>query len=411
MLVDFQQHYTPPELLKGNADAVSVHVDQDGNPNYLLNPLLADLTSHVRVMDQAGIDAGVLTCGSGFDQPDLATCRLINDRMRQAEQAHPGRFIGLAHVPALKPAEAAAELKRCAVDLGFPGVVIASELQDQPLDAEDLKPFWKACADLGLYVFIHPLPRVIRWGRMDADDLGRMLGWEFSLMTATVRIINSGLLDELPALKIQFSHFSGGIGRYLGRIRGFQQRDKWGTAKIARHGRRPPKPFDHYLDHRLYYDIAGWAGPDHAAEWGADWVRFGIEELAFSQLVFATDYPQAVREASEVAAYIEAVRGARRQRPRARRRRQCRKAHPRSGATARQARTERRARCAHERQADVDDANAFDPAAHGWEIVNNTPFGDLVGPIWRHETPSGCAGVLSSRRNISTAPAICTAAC
>ena len=74
----------------------------------------------------------------GFDQPDLAICRLINDRMREAEKAHPGRFIGLAHVPALKPAEAAAELKRCAVELGFPGVVIASELQDQPLDAEAL---------------------------------------------------------------------------------------------------------------------------------------------------------------------------------------------------------------------------------------------------------------------------------
>jgi uncharacterized protein (TIGR00369 family) len=30
---------------------------------------------------------------------------------------------------------------------------------------------------------------------------------------------------------------------------------------------------------------------------------------------------------------------------------------------------------------------AFDPAAHGWQIINNTPFGDLVGPIWKHETP------------------------
>ncbi len=309
MLIDFQQHYTPKDLLKGDPNKATVDLDRDGNPHYLLNPLLADLNAHVRAMDAAGIDAGVLTCGSGFDQPDVATCRLINDHMREAERAYPGRFIGLAHVPALKPMEAAAELKRCAVELGFPGAVIASELQDQPLDAEGLRPFWNSCADLGLYVFIHPLPRVIRWGRMDADDLGRMLGWEFSLMTATVRIINSGLLDELPTLKIQFSHFSGGIGRYLGRIRGFQQRDKWGTGKIARHGRRPPKPFDHYLDHRLYYDIAGWAGPDHAAEWGADWVRFGTEELAFSQLVFATDYPQAVRDAGEVAAYTQAVRG------------------------------------------------------------------------------------------------------
>ena len=50
---------------------------------------------------------------------------------------------------------------------------------------------------------------------MDADDLWRMLGWEFSLMVATVRLINSGLLDEFPSLKIQVAHFSGGIARYL----------------------------------------------------------------------------------------------------------------------------------------------------------------------------------------------------
>jgi len=35
-----------------------------GNPNYLLNPLLADLAAHIRMMDRAGIDAGVLSCGS-----------------------------------------------------------------------------------------------------------------------------------------------------------------------------------------------------------------------------------------------------------------------------------------------------------------------------------------------------------
>jgi predicted TIM-barrel fold metal-dependent hydrolase len=309
MLIDFQQHYTPPELLKGEPGKVTVDLDRDGNPHYLLNPLLADLAAHVRMMDESGIDAGVLTCGSGFDQPDIAICRLINDRLGEAEKAHPGRFIGLAHVPALKPAEAAAELKRCAVELGFPGAVIASELQDLPLDAEELRPFWKACAELNLYVFIHPLPRVIRWARMDADDLGRMLGWEFSLMTAAVRLINSGLLDDLPSLKIHLSHFAGGIGRYRGRIRGFQAREKWGTAQLARHGRRPKAPFEHYLDHRLFYDIAGWAGPDGAAELGEHWVRFGLQELALSQLVFASDYPQAVREPAEVAAYVKAVRG------------------------------------------------------------------------------------------------------
>ena len=197
------------------------------------------------MMQRAGIDAAVLSCGEGFDQPNLAICRLINDRLRQAEQDYPGRFIGLAHVPALDPEKAALELKRCAIELGFPGAVIASELQGQSLDAESLRPFWRAAADLGLYVLIHPLPRVISWQHMDADDLGRMLGWEFSLMVATVRLINSGLLDELPSLNIQISHFAGGIGRYLPRIRGLQQREKSGTASLPRHNR-----------HRLFYDCA-----------------------------------------------------------------------------------------------------------------------------------------------------------
>jgi Amidohydrolase len=112
-----------------------------------------------------------------------------------------------------------------------------------------LRPFWKAAANLGLYVFVHPLPRVISWNAMDADDLGRMLGWEFSLMVATVRIINSGLLDELPTLKVQFSHFAGGLAQYLPRIRGLQQREKAGTASIPCHGRQPREAFEYYLRH------------------------------------------------------------------------------------------------------------------------------------------------------------------
>jgi predicted TIM-barrel fold metal-dependent hydrolase len=306
MIVDFQHHYTPPELMEREGNAV--RLDENGNPNYRFNALLADLPAHVGMMDKAGIDIAVLSCGTGFDQPDLATCRLINDRMHQAQRDYPGRFIGLAHVPALDPNQAASELRRCAVELGFPGAVIASELQGQALDCEGLRPFWKAAADVGLYVFIHPLPRVIRWAHMDADDLGRMLGWEFSLMVATVRIINSGLLDEFPTLKVLVSHFAGGIGRYLPRIRGLQNREKSGTASVPRHGRQPPKPFDHYLHYRLLYDCAGWSGPDHAAERGADWVRMGLSEMPAAQVVFSTDYPQAVGDEAEVAAYVDAVR-------------------------------------------------------------------------------------------------------
>jgi len=308
MIVDFQHHYTPPELMERGEGDGTIRLDENGNPNHRFNPVLADLSAHVRMMDRAGIDVAVLSCSTGFDQPNPATCGLINDHMHQAEQDYPGRFIGLAHVPALDLHAAAIELKRCAVELGFPGVVIASEVQGQQLDTKDLRGFWRTAADLGLYVFIHPLPRVISWSAMDADDLGRMLGWQFSLMVATVRLINCGLLDELPTLKIQLAHFAGGIARYLPRIRGLQQRESAGTASIPRHGRQPREPFEHYLRQRLFYDCAGWSGRGHAAEHGGEWVRSGLAELSATQTVFATDYPQAVNDDNEVAAYIAAVR-------------------------------------------------------------------------------------------------------
>ena len=33
------------------------------------------------------------------------------------------------------------------------------------------------------------------------------------------------------------------------------------------------------------------------------------------------------------------------------------------------------------------ETKTLDPAADGWQLVDNTPFGDLVGPIWRRDTP------------------------
>jgi predicted TIM-barrel fold metal-dependent hydrolase len=308
MIVDFQHHYTPPELLE-QGDAGILRLDEHGNPVYKLNPLLADLSAHIRMMDRAGIGAAVLSCGSGFDQTNIGTCRVINDRMRQAERDYPGRFIGLGHVPAFDAEACGVELKRCAVELGFPGVVIASELQGRALDAEGLRPFWRRCAELNLYVYIHPLPRVIAWPQMYVDDLGRMLGWEFSLMVAVVRLINSGLLDELPNLRVHVSHFGGGIGRYLPRIRGLQDRDRNGTASLLNHGRTPRRSFDHYLEERLVFDCCGWSSADRAAEEGAVWIRAGLAELPNSRIVFATDYPQGVQDDEQVARYVDAVRG------------------------------------------------------------------------------------------------------
>jgi len=308
MIVDFQHHYTPREILKGKPGEVSARLDANGNPSYLLNPLLADLDAHVRMMERARIDVAVLSCGEGFDNPDPAGCRFINDMMRKAETDYPGRFVGLAHLPALDATAGAKELARAIEELGFPGVTIGSELQGRPLDDPALDWLWSACERRRIYVFVHPLPRVIAWNQMYADDLGRVLGWEFSLATAALRMMNAGVFDRFPALVIQFAHHAGGLGRYLSRARGFAERERWGTAAVPGHNRRPAKPYDHYIRERIFVDCAGWVGPKNSAAQGIEWIKFGLLEFPSSQTVFATDYPQAIRDDEEVAAYTDAVR-------------------------------------------------------------------------------------------------------
>src|SRR5690348_3402079 len=135
MIIDFQHHFTPRPLYHGPEKIVGKLQAQfrgDGNPAHTPNPLLVDLDAHIAMMDEAGVDAAVLSSPPGFDS-DLATCRTINDAAAEAVRSYPGRFIGQAHVPALGGKEALAEMARCREELGFPGVVITSEPQGQPL--------------------------------------------------------------------------------------------------------------------------------------------------------------------------------------------------------------------------------------------------------------------------------------
>jgi len=88
---------------------------------------------------------------------------------------------------------------------------------------------------------------------------------------------------------------------------GFSNGEEWdGDNSAAWPATR--KAVDHYLRNRLFYDCAGWSGPDMPPSGAPKWVRIGMAELPVSQLVFATDYPQAVRDTDEVLAYVDAVR-------------------------------------------------------------------------------------------------------
>jgi 2,3-dihydroxybenzoate decarboxylase len=180
-------------------------------------------------------------------------------------------------------------------------VVITSETNDLYLDAPQFESFWTECEKLGLFVFVHPALKLNQTRQFDGYDTARSVGREFSLVMATIRLINSGVFDRHPALMVHMSHLGGGLSTLLGRIRSYQDKEFWGTTDNARHGMKAQEDFDHYLQNNMVFDTAGFCGAMGA-------VKAALIEIPASRIVFATDYPQEIRERHAVREFVQELR-------------------------------------------------------------------------------------------------------
>jgi len=301
MIVDFQHHFTPRELIKDDpGDRLILHYDAQGAPSYTIHRLLYDLDEHVAMMDLAGIDAAWLTSAQGMCA-DLDVSRLVNDKAQKAAHDYPGRFIGAAHAHPLGGPDALKELNRCRSEFGCDGVVITSETDGLFLDSPRFEPFWREAAKLGMFVFVHPALKLNYSQQFDGFDTARSVGREFSLIMATIRLINSGVFDRHPNLIVHMAHLSGGMASMLGRIRSYQDKKFWGTKDNARHGAKAEKDFDYYLRHNMVFDTAGFAGAITS-------VNTALVEIPADRIVFATDYPQEIRAREAVRDFVRDLR-------------------------------------------------------------------------------------------------------
>lgn len=301
MLIDFQHHFVPRELVsEEDRGGVGLRLDASGAPRMTPNALLSDLDEHIAMMDLAGIDAAFITCPPAMCA-DFEYSRQVNGYAQKAERDYPRRFIGAAHVNPLGGKNALRELARCSVELGFPGAVITSEIDGVFIDDPALEPFWEELCRRDMFVFVHPALTPAVSSSLNAYDMGRSIGREFSLIAATLRLIDSGLLDRHPQLRILMSHFGGGIATMLGRIRKFQDRAFFGTANHPLHGKLPACNLDFYLQERIVFDTAGVCGAITS-------VSSSLAELSPNWIVFGTDYPQEIRSREDIVSFVSDLR-------------------------------------------------------------------------------------------------------
>src|SRR5436305_1028890 len=138
LVIDVHHHWIPDEHYR----RPELHVHQDEEVIHeadrfrirragvqLFSPprMTARMDEQLKAMDRAGVDQAALHVGVWLDWVDIKAARLINDRLAELDSRYPGRIIPLAHVPPLDH-EAARELKRAIVDLGFKGVAMNTHI-------------------------------------------------------------------------------------------------------------------------------------------------------------------------------------------------------------------------------------------------------------------------------------------
>src|SRR5437588_6455525 len=150
--------------------------------------------------------------------------RFLNDDIAETVRKYPKRFVGLGTLPMQAPELAVRELERCVHELGFRGVQIGSNVNQQNLNAESLLPVFARAEELGAAVFVHP------WEMFGRNELGQYwMPWLVAMPAETTRAIVSlicgGVLEKFPKLRICFAHGGGTFPLTIGRIeQGFRCR-------------------------------------------------------------------------------------------------------------------------------------------------------------------------------------------
>lgn len=154
----------------------------------------------------------------------LDFARLLNDHLAEVVRERPQRFAGLGTVPLQDPQAAIGELERCMGELGLRGVEIGTHVNFWNLDAPELFPFFRRCAELNAAVFVHP------WDMVGQDVMPKywlpwLVGMPAEGARAAASLLFGGVLSRLPNLKICLAHGGGALPFTLGRIEhGFRER-------------------------------------------------------------------------------------------------------------------------------------------------------------------------------------------
>ncbi|MBO0826245.1 MAG: amidohydrolase [Streptosporangiales bacterium] len=290
LTVDVHNHFIPPTVISDarrgagfdglRVETVDGHeelVHRQGY-HYPLDPVFFDVEKRLAAMDKAGTDISVISIAPTlfmyWAAPDETAefARRANDALASLTAESGGRLVGIATLPMQDTDAAVTELRRAVEDLGMPGAEIGPAVEGRPLDDAGVRPVLATASTLGVPLVFHPYYVGAQPGLSDFY-LTNLIGNPLQSTVSAARLIFSGVLDELPDLRVVLMHGGGYLPYQIGRLdHGHDVRPECVGC------RRPPSA---YLD-RFWCDTVTHAPTP---------LRFLLDLVGPSHVVFGTDFP------------------------------------------------------------------------------------------------------------------------
>lgn len=234
-------------------------------------------------MDKEGVDIQVLSpipvTFSYWADPDAALemSKIQNDFIAETVKQNPTRFIGLGTVPMQDADTAIREMERCINELGLKGIEIGTNINGLNLDDPSFTKFFEMAEKWNVPLFVHPWETLGR-ERFPRHNFMYTVGMPSETALAAASLINGGIIERYPNLKLCFAHGGGSFPYILPRLD-----QGWNVWPHLRQTEHPPS----YYAKNFYFDSLNYDPMN---------LRYLIERFGHDKIVMGSDYPFLLRE-------------------------------------------------------------------------------------------------------------------
>lgn len=199
--IDTHQHFLP----KLYVDAVGLDVLRAAMPGGVAPSWSAEAA--IAMMDENGIDEGILSISSGPAIPDAATLlRQCNDHAAELRSRYKGRFGSFASLPLPDIDAALKEVRHCLDQLKVDGFILFTNYDGKYLGDEHFIPLLEELDRRGTVVFVHP-----NQPPHDVPSVApaSVLEYPFETTRTATSLVMSGAMSRYRNVRFILSHAGG----------------------------------------------------------------------------------------------------------------------------------------------------------------------------------------------------------